>query len=267
MSSVASPRAEVECRAGGPLYGEILEFLYREAELLDSNRYAAWLDLFKSLDEQCGTNFYSLLHFILGDYSPTSLERALAAVAHHGSHAIGVPLDALNPYTVGQLLKGRQLLRQLEEASDAAAENVHVAGAIIPSVRLAKGVAAYTMAIDWYLGDRIVTRLEAIADQVEPAEWPSAVLDDVEPAARHTPRKSQGIAHRVQFRAAGRARPRDQGDPGVRVPMGEQHHLVSARSQLARQHVDDPLDAAIEPRRNGQLRISGKRYAHGASSA
>jgi hypothetical protein len=61
-------------------------------------RAAAWLDRFKVLDEQCGTAFYSRLHFILGDYSPTSLERALAAVAHHGGHASGVPLDALNPF-------------------------------------------------------------------------------------------------------------------------------------------------------------------------
>lgn len=61
-------------------------------------RAAAWLDRFKALDEARGTTFYSRLHFILGDYSPTTLERALAAVAHHGSHASGVPLDALNPY-------------------------------------------------------------------------------------------------------------------------------------------------------------------------
>jgi hypothetical protein len=61
-------------------------------------RAAAWLDRFKALDEQCGTSFYARMHFILGDYSPTSLERALAAVAHHGSHASGVPLDALNPF-------------------------------------------------------------------------------------------------------------------------------------------------------------------------
>jgi hypothetical protein len=61
-------------------------------------RAAAWLDRFKALDEQCGTNFYAKLHFILGDYSPTSLERAVAAVAHHGDHVSGVPLDALNPF-------------------------------------------------------------------------------------------------------------------------------------------------------------------------
>jgi hypothetical protein len=62
-------------------------------------RAGAWLDRFKALDEQCGTNFYSRLHFLLGDYSPTSLERALEAVAQHGSHASGVPLDALNPFS------------------------------------------------------------------------------------------------------------------------------------------------------------------------
>jgi hypothetical protein len=61
-------------------------------------RAAAWLDRFKALDEESGTSYYPRLHFLLGDYSPTSLERALEAVAQHGSHASGVPLDALNPY-------------------------------------------------------------------------------------------------------------------------------------------------------------------------
>ena len=60
-------------------------------------RAVAWLVRFKTLDEQCGTNFYSRLHFILGDYSPTSLERAMAACSHHGAHVSPAPLDALNP--------------------------------------------------------------------------------------------------------------------------------------------------------------------------
>ena len=34
------------CRPGSVLYGEVLEFLYREADLLDSNRYSEWLALF-----------------------------------------------------------------------------------------------------------------------------------------------------------------------------------------------------------------------------
>ena len=36
----------IECRPGSSLYGEVLEFLYREADLLDSNRYSEWLGLF-----------------------------------------------------------------------------------------------------------------------------------------------------------------------------------------------------------------------------
>jgi len=62
-------------------------------------RAAAWLDCFKALDAEAGGRFYPRMHFILGDYSPTSLERALAAVAEHEGHVSGVPLDALNPFS------------------------------------------------------------------------------------------------------------------------------------------------------------------------
>ena len=34
------------CRPGSALYGEIAEFLYREADMLDSNRFSDWLALF-----------------------------------------------------------------------------------------------------------------------------------------------------------------------------------------------------------------------------
>jgi hypothetical protein len=61
-------------------------------------RAAAWLDAFKGIDAEAGTGYYNRMHFILGDYSPTSLERAMAAVKHHQGHVVGVPLDALNPY-------------------------------------------------------------------------------------------------------------------------------------------------------------------------
>src|SRR5204862_418146 len=60
-------------------------------------RAAAWLDAFKAFDAAAGGTFYPRMHFILGDYSPTSLERAMAAVAHHAGHVSAVPLDALNP--------------------------------------------------------------------------------------------------------------------------------------------------------------------------
>jgi hypothetical protein len=60
-------------------------------------RAASWLDNFKACDAEAGGKFYPRLQFLLGDYSPTSLERAMAAVAHHDGHVAAVPLDALNP--------------------------------------------------------------------------------------------------------------------------------------------------------------------------
>ena len=44
ISSRAAHKAAV-CAPGSVLYGEIVEFLYREAEFLDSNRFGDWLNL------------------------------------------------------------------------------------------------------------------------------------------------------------------------------------------------------------------------------
>jgi 3-phenylpropionate/cinnamic acid dioxygenase small subunit len=48
MSAAASRSlsAGAGCAPGTPLYGEIVAFLYREAELLDSYRFAEWVELF-----------------------------------------------------------------------------------------------------------------------------------------------------------------------------------------------------------------------------
>jgi hypothetical protein len=84
---------ELEAKGGVPA-----EIIGLEIGVGTGARAAAWLDRFKAIDEAAGSGFYARMHFILGDYSPTSLERALAAVAHHAGHVSGVPLDALNPY-------------------------------------------------------------------------------------------------------------------------------------------------------------------------
>jgi 3-phenylpropionate/cinnamic acid dioxygenase small subunit len=46
MSAAALSAAASGLSPGTALYGEILEFLYREADLLDSNRFSDWLALF-----------------------------------------------------------------------------------------------------------------------------------------------------------------------------------------------------------------------------
>ena len=46
MSTAASAHAAAaSCMPGTPLYGEVVEFLYREADLLDTYRYGEWLEL------------------------------------------------------------------------------------------------------------------------------------------------------------------------------------------------------------------------------
>lgn len=44
--AMAEPTPARECGPASAVYGEILEFLYREAELLDTNRFSEWLALF-----------------------------------------------------------------------------------------------------------------------------------------------------------------------------------------------------------------------------
>lgn len=79
--------------------GQLPQTLYGlEIGVGTGERAAAWLDAFKAHDEAQGTNFYARLHFMLGDYSETSLERAMQRVSHHGDHASGRQLDALNPF-------------------------------------------------------------------------------------------------------------------------------------------------------------------------
>jgi PAH dioxygenase small subunit len=39
------PATAAACAPGTPLYGEVVEFLYREADLLDSYRFGEWLEL------------------------------------------------------------------------------------------------------------------------------------------------------------------------------------------------------------------------------
>jgi 3-phenylpropionate/cinnamic acid dioxygenase small subunit len=46
MIAVEARRSSNECRPGGAIYAEVLEFMYREADLLDGHRYADWLALF-----------------------------------------------------------------------------------------------------------------------------------------------------------------------------------------------------------------------------
>jgi hypothetical protein len=78
-------------------------------------RAAAWLDRFRALDEQCGSGYYGRLRFLLGDYSPATLEAALAAVGRHAPVVSVLALDALNPFKTLAFLRFKILYIHLTD--------------------------------------------------------------------------------------------------------------------------------------------------------
>jgi hypothetical protein len=60
-------------------------------------RCGLWLDKFRSLDRERGTNYYSRLRFLLGDYALATLERSRPSVQAHLDLCSFIVLDALNP--------------------------------------------------------------------------------------------------------------------------------------------------------------------------
>ena len=72
-------------------------------------RARLWLDRFKALDEQCGTAFYSRVKFLLGDYSPRTLDTALATMGPHAPLVSVVAMDALNPLKTLSFLRFKTL--------------------------------------------------------------------------------------------------------------------------------------------------------------
>lgn len=60
-------------------------------------RCGLWLNKFRELDHQRGTNYYPKLRILLGDYSPATLEMSRPAVREHADLCSFLVLDALNP--------------------------------------------------------------------------------------------------------------------------------------------------------------------------
>jgi len=81
-------------------------------------RAGLWLDRFKSLDEERGTGYYPRLRFLLGDYSLPTLDRAMAAVAHHRDTVSVLALDALNPFRTLSFLRYKVLSVHLTNVYD-----------------------------------------------------------------------------------------------------------------------------------------------------
>jgi hypothetical protein len=60
-------------------------------------RAAMWLDRFKQLDGDRGTDYYHRLHFLLGDYALATLEAAATLLDRHRDVVNTIAMDAINP--------------------------------------------------------------------------------------------------------------------------------------------------------------------------
>ena len=77
-----------------------------------------WLDEFVTLSRAHSRDYYRRLHYIMGDYSPHVLGRALKAVAHHGDHVSALVVDATHPAVSLGFLRGKAFLVYISNVYD-----------------------------------------------------------------------------------------------------------------------------------------------------
>ena len=81
-------------------------------------RARLWLDQFQAADSAAGHGYYHRLKFLLGDYSPSTLDTALAAVGPHAAICSVIPIDATNPFKVLSFLRFKILFVHLTNVYD-----------------------------------------------------------------------------------------------------------------------------------------------------
>jgi hypothetical protein len=94
------------------------EIFIMEIGVGTGQRCGLFLDRFKALDEQRGTDYYPKLRVLLGDYSLHSLDRSRAAVQHHIDQCSFVVLEALNPLKTLSFLRHKILHVHLTNVYD-----------------------------------------------------------------------------------------------------------------------------------------------------
>jgi hypothetical protein len=81
-------------------------------------RARLWLDQFQVYDAEKASGYYPRLKFLLGDYSPSTLDTALAAVGPHAPLCSVIPIDATNPFKVLSFLRFKILFVHLTNVYD-----------------------------------------------------------------------------------------------------------------------------------------------------
>src|SRR5215510_8419439 len=81
-------------------------------------RAAAWLNRFRALDRERGTQYYPRIRFLLADYSMATLNRAMEAVSEHRELTSFLAVDALDPFKSLSFLRYKILSIHLTNVYD-----------------------------------------------------------------------------------------------------------------------------------------------------
>src|ERR1700691_5269176 len=94
------------------------ELYVAELGVGNGNQARTWLDEFVELSRAHRRDYYRRLQYIMGDYSPHVLGRAMEAVAHHSDHISALVVDATRPAVSLGFLRGKAFLVYISNVYD-----------------------------------------------------------------------------------------------------------------------------------------------------
>ncbi|MEE0984067.1 MAG: DUF4954 family protein [Bacteroidaceae bacterium] len=86
---------------------------------------------------------------------------------HREGRLDNVNFNLLSPYTIQKMLRGLKTLKQLKEISGATSDTYAYQSARITGSAMNKGINLYTMAINKFLGNSVISRLEKVEGKLE----------------------------------------------------------------------------------------------------
>ena len=86
---------------------------------------------------------------------------------HQDGRLDNVNFNLLSPYTIQKMLHGLKTLKQLKEISGATSDTYAYQSARITGSAMEKGIKLYTMAINKFLGNSIISRLEKVNGRLD----------------------------------------------------------------------------------------------------
>jgi len=145
-------------------------------------RAKMWMNDFRTLDHERGTNYYPRLRFLLGDYSLSTLERSRPNVKEHIDLCSFIALDALDPTKTLSFLRHKILHVHLTNVYDN-----------LPDEELVwREGRIYWVQVRAYLSPADAARVAAIAE-VPVGDIPKIVRRLLQIGPECLPEKSQGM--------------------------------------------------------------------------